>query len=550
MTWPEKKCLWYACLLALGLFIFYVLSIPAWYLRDQDFTSLLRVACIDMSSWQDVINSFVYGKTLLAHCPFHHTALVVEGYGAPTSFFAPYYRPLLLLVHWIEYAMWGLNAYAYFIVAVALHTVTAGVFFYLLSRWVSWWAAWCGALWFAGHPSLQGWIFGFDCQQNSLALLFALLAIGSGYQGVIRSSRLWHILACCLLLCSWLTRETFLVVPPLLLFLNYVFSPRGLPLRQMSVGFNVTFAMYFLWRALVSSWVLPIAAHQSLIWCSYERLLTFGSFLYHLFVHQWFAWNIFFDAQAYHLLWLYRLLKCLLVLLTAYLFCQSSRKLFVLALWFVGLCLCWPMLMTGFQTRYYYEALPCFIAGFMLLVDDCKSFLRYGLMAFIGIVIVIHGIRIVQSCRHGERYARAMYQSALQYNFSPTNSVLIMSTLDTYLAEAFVLNQKRNLDQIYFFPYLTLHSVAGGDECGLIGRWDGNQLHITSSSDQIWMVLTPQVFGSAPYLENIIINRAEDERIYELTLVFNQMIPLLNNMQVYFFVHRKGIMHQLTPQEK
>jgi tetratricopeptide (TPR) repeat protein len=141
----------------------------------------------------------------------------------------PYYRPLLWASFFFDYYIWGINPLGFHITNTVLHIFdTLLVYQFILCLGFSAGIAWFAAALFATHPvqtEAVAWIAG---RNDPLMMLFLLLSLV-----FLLQARQTHepyrktgcyALSCCSFACSLLTKETAVVMVPLLALIDFFYQ--------------------------------------------------------------------------------------------------------------------------------------------------------------------------------------------------------------------------------------------------------------------------------------------------------------------------------------
>lgn len=122
------------------------------------------------------------------------------------------YRPVGLVLLWIEYHLFGGDAVGYHLTQVLLHLANALLVFQIVTRFTSWHAAILAAMMFAGFPVASEAVF-WVSEQTPIATLFSLCAVLFWVQYLQSKNQFKHRVALVLLTFALLSRESAVVIP-------------------------------------------------------------------------------------------------------------------------------------------------------------------------------------------------------------------------------------------------------------------------------------------------------------------------------------------------
>jgi Tfp pilus assembly protein PilF len=165
-----------------------------------------------------------------------------------------FYRPLFMVWLLVNHTLFGVNPFWWHLMSILLH-VTAGVLVYRLARRLlaSATGAMIAALLFAVHPTkieAVAWVSGVTEPMAGIFVLGSLLAfLRSGEHG----GRIWMAVAALSALAAILSKETGIVVLPLVLLYAYLFEEPGRAGKAMrsTVPFVLAAAVYLIARVFV-----------------------------------------------------------------------------------------------------------------------------------------------------------------------------------------------------------------------------------------------------------------------------------------------------------
>ncbi|MFH1857851.1 MAG: tetratricopeptide repeat protein [Candidatus Omnitrophota bacterium] len=162
-----------------------------------------------------------------------------------------YYRPLVMVLYTLEYALWKDVPYGYHAVSILLHLANVFlVYLLLLKLFQNEKMAWAGSLLFASHPVHAEAVSYLPSRSDLLAAFFCLLAFfayASSQKKRRTLSLFWFSLAL-------LSKENAVVFPALLLaFTLSCETPKGKPVLLQALLWTVA-AGYLVLRI----WIFPI----------------------------------------------------------------------------------------------------------------------------------------------------------------------------------------------------------------------------------------------------------------------------------------------------
>lgn len=140
---------------------------------------------------------------------------------------ARYFRPLQILMTYVEQRVWGLNGWGYHLDLIVIHWLVSCLIVplvYLLFK--GWWkqvfaAAWLGALVFALHPRHAEPVCMINARSDSLCALFYLSSIIAYIHGRQKNRIAWLISSAFLFICALLAKEMAITLPFVLLFYEW-----------------------------------------------------------------------------------------------------------------------------------------------------------------------------------------------------------------------------------------------------------------------------------------------------------------------------------------
>lgn len=385
-------------LLITMLLSIFISTNTTWVFDGEDYGTVLRGALIKTP--KDILTTFKHG-----HVGPTHLISSDNPHGLPHTdahFASAYYRPLYILFYKLQYLLFGGNAYGYFLIFLLLHTLITLLIFSQLTQLTSLSIAFFTALFFSFHPILYGWMGKIDMQQLLLATALALVSLKLL---AMKHSR-YTLLGCFIYLASLLTRETYLALPFILLFLHYALPEKTQLQKTFFVQSKKVIALLFCITLIYFSlrlYAYPLAQSTQQGSGIYPLLSGFAikinDMVRSFFWLQCFPWNTYLKAQAWGQVTCYNVIRTLLALGTLVSFMLSKQKRTIIVFSLAGAALCWPMLLTKYAAiRFYYEALPLFMIVVALLIS---SLTRYSQL-FITPVVVLTACNAISiiSCMH------------------------------------------------------------------------------------------------------------------------------------------------------
>ncbi|MHA1693721.1 MAG: hypothetical protein ACTSUG_00550 [Candidatus Helarchaeota archaeon] len=164
--WSKRKTLILSLLIFIIVFSLLGLPYTKWSFYQEDFASVWGSQNIKLTNW-------FLGKDL-------HLSGRPSNYISPKfSFFSAYYRPVVFLFYYFQSLFFGANAYGYFLITILLHALNSVILFNISLYFFDYLLAFSGALFFAFHSSLIGWLGSRGAQAIYITLLFLFLCFYS-----------------------------------------------------------------------------------------------------------------------------------------------------------------------------------------------------------------------------------------------------------------------------------------------------------------------------------------------------------------------------------
>lgn len=355
--------------LLLFLLIFCILGLPFtdWGFRCDDWGNIWHSA---IRKWQDVPSFFTDGRSLDDfHYPSGYTTI-------KPSFFCGLYRPMSLVYLIPQYFLFTTHAYGYFLTTIAIHACSSVLLFHLFSLFTNLTTAFVAALFFGFHPSQWTWIGWISAQTYNIELLI-LLVIILLLKLYVDNKKMWAYFIVCLLHCSniFLHEQTFFL-PIWLLFALPVYD-------KQIINRSISYAKSIKTAILTALPLLAISLFYMLVRLHYFPLTVNTATL--TFQPTWQSFKTRMIERVYDFVTfivdiigltaipknnpLFKLsLIVIIFFILVWLFVKSNKKVIALFLAFSIPLFGWPALLMHNQTRYYYIALPLFIALVIILL--------------------------------------------------------------------------------------------------------------------------------------------------------------------------------------
>lgn len=436
-----------AILLFSIIFLVYLVYCPEWFFDGEDYGIIFRAA--QAAGLKDYLDFFIHGN-MCNSCP----AFFID---RPENLIPinTYYRPLWQIVDALRFAFFGLQPYAYFITGIAVHALNATLVMYVIhviTKNLP--LSFVCSLFFAFHPLLHGWLGKIDMQQHQFTLLLILLALIFFLKSLHHPTKLILLSAYLLYLASLLMRETFIVLPFMLLGIFWLITDQALltfyvipasergsrtfilayfldslfrgndivaakvnrtqstmhKLGNLILGCCTIAGIYIVMRT-VNCWYLA-GTQQNLFpiniislphnICAHAKHFLF--FLYDFFWSQWFALGTYEFFCVHNVLFIYRIIKIVFIATVATLCITNTHK----KLLFFCLCsiltLLWPLLIISYGGyRYFYETLPLCALGLAVLIQFStitrQALVRRCIYVVLCFCISMNGLRVISSMR-------------------------------------------------------------------------------------------------------------------------------------------------------
>jgi hypothetical protein len=364
--------LWLAATIIISIICILGIPFTQWGFKTDDWANILHSK---LTSWNDVKIFFTEGNMER----FNHPSNMVANTG---SFLQGLYRPMSFIFYYPQTLLFGTQAYGYFLVTVAIHSLNAGLFFLILSNFFNISASFLAALLFGFHPSLQNWLGWISAQTYFIELLFLGFIFITFYRWLQTRDIKWYTLSMTLFFINLLLKEATIILPGWIFVATLIYTQTALDFSQNtlktflrafknSLGFVCVGITYCLCRL----YSMPFRSNNTstlgfaLSWESFiakqvARAMQFLTYFYDILGLTW--------LPKGHRLMNGIVLLSILIILTI-LFIKSYRKKLILFCLFSTLIFSWPGLLMHYQPRYMYMALPWVITIFVILLESILS---------------------------------------------------------------------------------------------------------------------------------------------------------------------------------
>ena len=276
--------------LIIGILVFCLIGIPFtnWWFNGCDDFGGVYIGFVT-KTWRDLLYFFINGQINQAPGPSN----IANYHDIVLSFFGAYYRPFYLIFLAIQYWIFGLNAYAYFLCNVFFHAVNTALLFIIFSWIIELIPAIFVALLFAFHPQI-GYRFGAIVNLHYYVSVTCLLGLLIMYKRYLDSGKTWmYWAACCLYTVSLFTRESSIVFPAILTLGTYLYLNKATlftAIKKTGVFWGITFLFLLLRLELFP---VHLTTAKSPVWATilHAKLGEFMVFLYDAFWFSWLPWG-------------------------------------------------------------------------------------------------------------------------------------------------------------------------------------------------------------------------------------------------------------------
>ncbi len=298
-------------------------------------------------SWQDLLTYLT--------APIQHVYLPPNELANYQENCLSYFRPFMVLSHYLAYSFFGLNPYAYHLINVTLHGFTASGLFYLFAQSIPLGTSFFLALIFIFHPALTPAYVGVTSHVVPTYLFLILSAI-CYYHACLKESWWWQLSAALFLLGSLLCYEIAIIFP-LVALLYHICTDEQLAFHHR------------LRKAWSTTWLLWLTIFGYI----FARLLLLGvnasgtgkqNILRALMLKIMSNWHQsikpFWGMKQYGKL-LPALVTLIFILGVLSAFYQRKKRRGLLYWYPLSFVLCaWPIPLVTSDGRYFYPAIPFF----------------------------------------------------------------------------------------------------------------------------------------------------------------------------------------------
>ncbi|MBD3231332.1 hypothetical protein GF322_01585 [Candidatus Dependentiae bacterium] len=299
----------------------------------------------------------------------------------PSSFFSVYYRPLYSIYLALEYKFFKTNTYYWFLTNTLFHAINTIILFNIFLFFLSYLGALIGALFFAFHPLISYKFGDFVNLHFYINIMFLLLLFLSFKKYLDSKKLIYNFFSCMLFVLSLFTRESSIVIPPMIFFGTYLYENKN---KQISIKnflnqfFIILKKTYLFFLIAISFLCLRIFLYpinfdflnKNLNSNKLANLLNrFGELqvlIYDSLSLSWLPWG-------------QKLIRGIIVLsiinLLTWLFIKNAKKIYVLYFLFCSILILWPAYVGNYCSRYFYEACPFLLIAFILLFVFYKGHL-------------------------------------------------------------------------------------------------------------------------------------------------------------------------------
>lgn len=361
------------------VFVILVLGLPFynWGFLHDDFGVVWHSK---IKYWKDLLYFF--------NEPGMTSVVQPSNYNLPEqSFFVVYYRPVVYIVYAIQMFIFKFSAYGYFLTTIFLHALNSVLIFNIFTFFTNFTLAFWGAMFFAFHPSLSGWLGWIAGQAHVFNFLLILLVFLFLKKYLDTKKIYFYLISCFVFLISLFTRETAVILTVWFPFAIYLYVDyRGWRfknhLRKIWYSLKITFVYWILtiFYFVVRISLYPIITHGKLqIELNPMRfILSFKERFFHLVTLMSDLAGLSFLPPGS------RLLKgTLIILIFGFLFVfflRNTKKKYIL--FFLGsmLIFMWPAILRYYASRYLYKSLFFYVLILLFFIQFSflnKSFTSY-----------------------------------------------------------------------------------------------------------------------------------------------------------------------------
>lgn len=421
----------YLIIVVLGLLVF-VVPCRKWNYIAEDYPIIYRVAKIkNLNGLCKII--FMEGNAFNLYDRQNpiNTKIIPENKGC---FFDAMYRPGLLFVAFLEYNLFGLNAFLLRILTALLHILNSILLFYIFSKFFKRWISLLCSIFFLFNSTLIVWFGKIDTHQHQIDLLFFLILCLCLIRLILakRNSIFWYVAIGVLYLFCLSIRETLIVLP----IIGCILLP--LLHRKNIIGFKKLFFVVGVMFGILITYILmkitfcPLPAIKFSVFNTGNPaisllqimvaikmvVITFIQELYCMLITVFFNYKIYFFCDHNGIVIFYKIIKDLLLIILGYLFIINKQKTYVVFGVVSIILLAWPKLYLGaFGLRHFYEVLPFVCLVFGILLQNNKfaemRLYKYFILMFFLPLILINVVTIVYF-QHIESNSWSNFSSAVE----------------------------------------------------------------------------------------------------------------------------------------
>jgi hypothetical protein len=411
-TKPRKKIVLILSLV-IGIFVFILsgLLYTDWWLGGCD-DAIGIFFGYKKKHWFDLIYFFIDGSV----------AQIAPNYESSNhipSFLSVYYRPIQCIYLTVAYWVFGCNLYKYLLVSAIFHAVNSVLLFNIFLWFLPTIQAILITLIFSFHPQIA-YRFGAAVNFQYYFNVFLLLIITLLLKNYISTFRRWpYFLASCLFLLSLFTRETFIILPAMLILWALLFNSQKQCLAnkllvsvRFASGFILVAAFYLVIRILlypINFLSIGTSTNTSILSTGINfikfKFPDFRVFLYDLL---WLSW-LPYDSKNTKLVFF-----TVLFSVFVWFFINNSKKRYIIFFLACILLMFWPGIIGRYSPRYFYEISPFAIMMFVFLFKGCKQnhqYLRKFATLILFCLASFYTIFAVSNLRRREDKMRIMHNA-------------------------------------------------------------------------------------------------------------------------------------------
>lgn len=400
----NKNILW-ALLVLVFVFSVFALSICKWFMEGEDFGLIFRVSQI--AGLKDFFSIFTHGCVSSLNHPDLSFTFTQQAAG---------YRPVFLLTTWVQFLFFKISAHDYFLVIILFHAIICSLFFYLSTFFLSPITAFFASLFFAFHPKWFGWLGKVDCQHHQLCLLFALISLFFLMKYLKTHNFFIFIFSLFSFFLSLLSRETFIIFP-FMLGLFFILFHKNLELSFKRMLFLFLSFLSVVGIFLFINFLMLSIKQQPVSPSHFSSLKTIIHRTYEYYLTTFIPWSSYYFFKQKNTLYLYVLLRILLIACPLLLFLTNTRKKLVLYFLACAIMLHWPLCLISWGgERYFYEPSLFYIVAFLFLYkySSLRSKMRSTLLIIaIPITICVNAKFIIHELQKKQAINEKLYISLI-----------------------------------------------------------------------------------------------------------------------------------------